>query len=795
MASLENINTAIAEVNLKTFIKNALSRKLFFLISLIGCLAVAFLYIKMATPIYQVSTSLIIDPSGNSRMLGDSKYVDGAVGLIGMEKNLFNEISIIKSYSLIKQTLEDLPFEVSYHSASWFKKKEHYGYFPVEVQVLDTSAQLFNAPFQIEILSDNKYRLSIKADDFLVSNPNTDTKHEVSKSFVYSEVHSLGQPVKHDYFHFIISKPRYNVVLQEFEGNDLLFKINDIESLTQSYLDNLQIDQVDIQASILNLGLKGPIVAKGKAFLEKLNFNYLNNKLLERNEIASSKETFIRDQLISISDSLNRAEGNLEAFQRSAGAVNLTATATNALLEVQKLQSEKAQLDLNVDYYSSMLQYLGDSTNSDKVMALSVVGVDDPLLNENLLELRRLYLKKTQPLVEANEGLPILNRQIQSVTTAVQENLKNLIQTSQSVGNSLNQRIYVQDRIIDQLPGEEKQLVGFQRKRVLYDNLFNYLNQELAKTAIARAEDIPDTKVLDEPRGIGGPVSPQKKIILAMAVIIGLIIPIGWIVFFDSFEGSIDSRNELEACSNIPIAASIAHYHSGLLLFKKDNADWRVEESFRDLSASLQFLIADKTKNIIGVTSTVPDEGKTFIATNLAIILAKTGKKVMVINADFRNPSMLKDVKSNETKDLSSFLMDRVESIAEITKEHKEINNLYFIPTILEEDNPPKILSSLKWESLLQELASSYDYVIVDSPALGLVSDYLLISKYVDVHLFVVRRNVTKPSFLKELAKLRKNGKLERIFLIFNDAGGKTFKYGYSDYQYGDPDKKHAGGA
>ncbi|MGI9544665.1 MAG: GumC family protein [Cyclobacteriaceae bacterium] len=684
MASQENINIVANEVNLKTLFTNILRRKFFLAISLLSCLAIAFVYIQFATPIYHVSTSLIIDPSGKSRMLGDSKYVEGGVGLIGTEKNLFNEISIIKSHSLIKQTLTDLPFEVSYYSKGWFNKKEHFGYFPIEVELLDSSAQLFKTPIHIEILSDQKYRINIEANDFLVSNPSTSTTHEVNQDFVFTEVHSFGTPVIHDYFTFIVRRPEYKVVLENFGDEDLFFEINDIGSLTQSYLDNLQIDQVDIQASILNVSIEGPIVEKEKAFLEKLCYNYINNKLLERNEIALSKELFIKDQLVAISDSLNKAERNLESFQRSAGAVNLTATATNALSEVQKLQSERSQMDLNINYYNSLLTYLSDSTNSEKIVAPSVVGIEDPLLNENLLELRRLYAKKNQPFYNGEGGLSFLNTQIQNTTRTIQENLRNLIQSSQSAVGNINYRMSIQDRIIDQLPGEEKQLIGFQRKRVLYDNLFNYLSQELAKTGIARAEDIPDTRVLDEPRMIGGkPIEPQKTIILLLAAIIGLIIPVGWIVFFDSFEPTIRSRNQLEACSDIPIAASIAHYESGSRLFKKDNTDWRVEESFRDLSAGLQFLIPDKKKNIIGVTSTVPDEGKTFVATNLAMSLAKSGKKVLIIDSDFRNPSTTRNIVLDEGKDLADFLRGNIHSVTEITHAYAEVDNLYFSPTFL----------------------------------------------------------------------------------------------------------------
>jgi tyrosine-protein kinase Etk/Wzc len=792
MERLQIINGSnIAEVNIKRLVEKIWQRKLLFMVSLFLCLCLAYVYIKMATPIYEVKTSLLIDPSGKSRMLGDSKYVEGGVGLIETEKNLINEINIMKSFDIVEKTLEALEFDISYYSGNGFKTEEHYGYFPFVVEPTDSSAQLYGAPFQVEILSDKAYQLTIEAKEFSVSNPATNTIRKVERDFYFSKVYSFGQKVDHDYFHFVLKKPDYKVVMEDFSDKELSFKMHHLEGLTKSFMGKIEVNQLDIQASILTLSTSGPIVRKEVDFLKKLTENYIQSKLQERNQIAKNKESFIQNQLASIADSLAIAERSLEAFQRNTQAVNLTQTTTNALSQVQQLQTEKAQIELKIKYYNSQLQNLSDSTALDKIIAPSVVGINDPILTQDLLELKRLYSEKARiGVVQTSQSyeMGIVNNQIKNTTASLQENLKNLIQSSQLALSNINYRIAETQGRISQLPSNENRLLSYERKRTLYENLFNYLSQELAKTGIARAEDIPDIKILDEPRLVGsGPVAPQKKLILALGFLIGLIIPMGWIVAYDSFNETIEDIQDLEGYSGIPVAASIAHESNGSDIMGEDFAEWQVEESFRDLSASLPYLMPQgkNKQNVIGITSTIPGEGKSFCAVKLGISLAKGGKKVLLIDTDFRKPSMMTNGNGSvKSKDLSDYLREKVPFIDDILHTHSTIPNLHFIISDKIERNPPRLLSDSRLHGLIQKMKENYDYIIVDSPAIGLVSDYLFISKFINIHLFVLRRNLSKVYFLRDLDKLINKGNLRNVYLIFNDAMGKAFKYGYSNYEY-----------
>lgn len=785
-------NNSGIEINLKRLFEKVYKYKFLFVISVVLCLIVGVIQIKLATPIYEAGTTLLVDPSGQSRMLGESKYLDGGVGLIEPDKNLFNEIGIIKSYDLVEQTVQELKFDVSYFSEGQYKDTERYGYFPVEVVADHTAPQIYSAPFYFEILSDSTYRLTIEAEDFFVSNPATGTSYEVKKPLSFSDVYRFGQAVKHNYFNFTVNQPNYDVVLDNFAEEQLFFEIYHIGSVTNSYLDKLEVDQNDLEGSILKLRSTGPVVEKEKDFLNRLTSNYIENKLKDRDKIALNKENFIRRQLNNISDSLAIAERSLESFRRQTQAVDLSQTASNALNQVQQLKVQKAQIELNIKYYRSQLQHLQDSASIDKILAPSVVGINDPLLNENLLELKRLYSERTRlNFIKGSQSLDLelLNQQIANSTNSVMENLRNLIQSSELSLDDINYRITSEEEVITRLPSSEKQLLNYQRKSNLYDNLFNYLSQELAKTGIAKAEDIPDARVLDEARMLGdSPIAPQKKLILALAFIIGLALPLGWIVLYDSIAETIEDIREVEAYSNIPVVASIAHDDSHSLLSVKHLSEWRVEESFRDLSASIQFLIPSSDQKIVGITSTIPGEGKSFCAINMGIHFAKGGKKVLVIDSDFRKPSLL-DIYKNK-RDFAEYLSNPKVPMRAVIHRHEDSENFHYIPTAASKKNPHELLSSPRLEELLDAVKANYDYIIIDSPAIGLVSDYLLMSKFIDIHLFVLRRRVSKLSFLSNMEKLRLKGGLKNVFVVFNGAVGKHFKYGYSNYEYGGGQKE-----
>ncbi|MGB5419012.1 GumC family protein [Algibacter sp.] len=776
------------EVNLKLFLQKVYNNKWFFILSLCFFLGLALAYILVATPKYEVSTSILIDPSGNSRALGESKYVDGGVSLMELEKNLYNEIGIIKSFSLVDQTVTDLGFNISYYSGNWMKSKEHYKYFPFEVTLLENETQLFNVPFKIQILANEKYKLTIDANKFIVLNPSTGFTHEVDKALFFTQTFSFGEKVQNDYFNFIIDRPNYKISPGDFKDLELSFKVHDLDDVANGYLTNLKVDNIDIQASIFKIVSQGAVVNKETDFLKKLTDNYVQNKLASRNKTATLKESFIRNQLRIISDSLTRAELNLEMFKKDKRALNLGEKASNALGRTSNLQMDAAKYRMNINYYTSLIQNVEANSLSDDFVIPTAVGITDPLINENILELKRLAAERTKKrfyVTENNQEISILNKQIKESTSLLINNLRNAISSSNYALQRINSQLSSYDGVIESLPMQENQLLNIQRQSTLYENLFNYLSQELAKTGIARAENISDTRVLDEARMEGsGPVAPQKMLLLALAAILGTIIPIAWMVFFAPND-IIENANQITANTDIPLIASITNHDVKLNKNKAAVSLWKLKEAFRNLSANLKYIRPKEKCCVIGITSIMPEEGKSFCSINLGITLAEAGIKTLIIDADLRSPSLANGIKKINGKGLSNYLQGEVSNSKDIIYPYEKLKNLQFIPTtVLIQDNIHELLSGEKMKSLFLELSQEYDYIILDSPPVGLVSDFVLFKDVIDINLFVVRRKIAKIGFLKDFEKLLQYDKKKKSFIIFNDVMDKEHAYGYG-HMYG----------
>ncbi|MEL6868026.1 MAG: GNVR domain-containing protein, partial [Bacteroidota bacterium] len=372
---------------------------------------------------------------------------------------------------------------------------------------------------------------------------------------------------------------------------------------------------------------------------------------------------------------------------------------------------------------------------------------------------------------------------------SLKENLSNLVKSSRMALNDKSQRIAKLEKRINQLPGNEKQLLNYQRKSDLYENLYNYLSQELAKTGIARAEDIADTRVLDKARMVGdGPISPQKTLVMLLAFILGLTLPLAWIIFSEAFKETISSVDQLEGYTSLSFIGQIGRARQVHEHAINPVSDWMAAEAFRNIAAQLQFKVRDKEKNIIGISSMLPNEGKSFCATNLALSLATEGKKVLLIDLNFRKPDLFKE--SNQEEGILRYLRGDC-ALEEIICKHKQWSSLHYITCRANIDHPHQLLNSPQLLTMITAMKYEYDYLILDSPAVGLVSDYLLLSKHIDIHLFVLRRNQSKRSQIQDIEQLKREGDFEHLFLVFNDAQTNRSPSTYAYPKPGEAKKKN----
>ncbi|MEL7535113.1 MAG: AAA family ATPase, partial [Bacteroidota bacterium] len=448
----------------------------------------------------------------------------------------------------------------------------------------------------------------------------------------------------------------------------------------------------------------------------------------------------------------------------------------------------KAVLQLNEQYYQNLISNLDDSTAIEDIVAPSRMGVSDPVVNDLVIELKRLNSERLKMAYSAGDGsydMQILNSQIKSTRRSLQKNLQSLSRTTTRTLNDNRNRIGKIESTLARLPGNEKALVEIQRKYTLNENLYNYLQQRLAEVGIAKSEKIADSRILDDPRMKGSdPIAPQKKMLLIFGLLGGLLVPMVVLLLQKPQKEFIDSLDHLERLTKVPVMVSIAHQENNNEALIPSESTWQVAESMRDLSANLQFLCPPDKTSVVGFTSTVSGEGKTFTAANLAKSLAESDLKILLIDLDLRKPSLVRYFEPQMKKGLSHYLRGEVDYLNEIIYSF-ENDHLHFIPTFpMNGGEAQKWINSSRMRNLILNIKEEYDYIILDMPPVGLVSDFLLLSKYINYNFYVVREGYSRIGYINSLNKMVSKGHLENLYLILNDVSHKGFKYGYDSYHY-----------
>lgn len=749
----------------------------------------SYFYIKSVEPIYEVNTTVIIDDGSSTTVNAADFFSEDVGGLFGGKNNINNEIEILKSYNMVNRAIRQLDFDVSYFRKDAFTDKEIYKRSPFRVDYDSAHAQVFGQPFSISFISQDIFVVSFEAENFWSMNPSNPEDYARVGGFSYQDTLHLGQVCSTKYFSFSLQKTsRYKY--SPDSDNSYFFVINSVDQLTKKYRGKMEITPAEL-ASVIDIHVNGPVVEKEIDFLNTFCQTYIQWQLEKKNQIATNTIDFIDSQILQITDSLQGAESQLESFRRNQQVMDINVTAANANTRLQELEREQSQYRVKDQYYRSLLNYLSNS-DFNTIVAPSSIGIDDPLLNANILELKRLNQEKVSISLSAgekNQELKRVNGQIEYLQKSMLENVKNIIQTSQIALDDVNRRIGETRGLIYSLPSSEKNLVKIQRKFDFSDNLYNYLLQKRAEAGIAKASSMPDNYVLDYAQQVGGdPVSPKKTFIYFLGLLLGLLTPASIILIKSLMSDQVTNKAQLEKMTSVPFLGSIMRKRDEKITIL-NSPQSGLAESFRALRINLQYLTAGQDHQVVGITSTISGEGKTFCAFNLAVIMAISGKKTVIIGADLRKPKLATQLEmagnsdKNQGPGLSTYLINKA-SMTEIIQA-TNIENLDVISSGPIPPNPAELLESARLNELMEYLRQEYDYVIVDAPPVGLVTDYFTLMKYADITIYVVRQGYSKVQFVADLERYHQEKRFKNISVLLNDVTRSSSQYGYGGYGYG----------
>lgn len=781
---MENYQEKNEQIDVKEILEKYLRYWYFFIIAIIISFFIGLLFLRYTPKVYNASTTILVKDENNTS-LGSDNIIDG-IDLFGKNRNIKNEIGILRSFSLVKQTLKEVDFSISYLNEGMLTSVDIYSRSPFKIVLDSNHLQSLEVKFYVKLISKNEFviKTNVKSGQFYNL---TEESYLRSSDIVfnYKESHKFEEWIESDYFKFKLEKMDFTLYDEE-NWNNYAFVINDINSLTEKFLKRIEIKEIEKDASILKVSLEGNNTIKIADFLDVYSKNYLQIGLNEKNEIATNTISFINNQLIEIRDSLTNIESVLEKFKTENPKIELSKKEYGAFYQIQKLEEEQAILKLNNKYYISLKDYLIKNDNIENILSPSSMGINDPLLNNLILELSRLYSEfeiTSQNTKSIHPAVKSLKNQIKITKGKILENIENIIISSELSLNDIDIRINEFDELINTLPESERKLVRIQRKYNLNETTYTYLLEKRAEASIAKAGNVADNKIIDKARLSSQlPVSPNSKSIYIISIFFGILIPGIWITAKDLLNDKINSKKDVKKLCDIPILGSITHNNKGTNLVVQNHPKSAISESLRTIRTNIQYLSSDKEQKVICVSSSISGEGKSFCSMNLSSILASTNNKTILIGADMRKPKIFDDFELNNETGLSSYLIGAA-TLKEVTQKTND-ENLDIIISGPIPPNPAELLEKQIMTDLLIKLKKTYKYIIIDTPPIGLVTDGQILMNKSDINLLMVRQDYTTKQMVTNINEITQKNNIKNLNIILNDVKSYNSNYGYK-YGYG----------
>ena len=770
-------------IDIKQLIYICLSHWYLFVICVIVALAVGFVINRYKTSVYQTSGTVLIksdqtfDPTSLMTNLNVGK------------SNVENEIAVIRSYSLAERTIKKMNLEVSYHEKGRINTSEMYKTSPFTVEFDRSVPQTVGLTYEISGLGDETMSLHGTSEfltryDFVLCQTVQSVPQKVD---VVTEC-KQGEWIDNGYNRFrIVLNESYNP--EKDNSRKMSFRFNSYPSLV-GQLSSYTVSATSKQSSVVSLVMTGSNPNKIVEFTNMLMNEYVNRGLEKKNMVSENTIRFIDEELTGIQESLGSAESELKEFRTQNDLMNLDMQATQIYNNLQALERERAEISVNVKIYKRLQDYIKEQIDDpENLAAPSTMGIADPLLNQLVRDLVTLSQTKATQLLTQTEQHPQivkLNEQIVTTKKTLLETINNLVINAEMSLDEINKRIAKVVSETKVLPEKQQQLINYQRNFNFNDETYKYLMQRRAEAQILKASNTPDNEILDVARMERTyRISPRTSMNYLIALILGLLIPAAYLFLKDFFNVTISDRKDVEKLTNFPIIGQVAQTSSKDPLVVVNSPKAPIAESFRSIRTNIEYLTQGKTKCTILVTGDMQSIGKTFNAINVASIYALYGKKTVLLGFDLRKPKLFKEFGLNNNIGLSSFLSNK-EPFENIIQSTSAIPSLDIITSGPIPPNPAELIASDKCSELFQLLRERYDYIIIDTPPVGLVTDAFLLMKHSDVNLFIVRQGVTNKNIFGTIIKDMETRGMKMSIVLNGIQTNKGYGYGYGKkYGYG----------
>lgn len=765
------------QVNIQEILFRYLIHWPWFVVSVVICIACAWGYLRLATPVYNISATVLIkdDKKGSGASMSSELERMGLDGFVSSSNNVDNEIEVLKSKSLAREVVNNLGLFVTYKDEDEFPNRELYRTSPVVVSLTPQEAEKLSAPMEVEMT--------------LFPNGGMDALITVKDKGYRKQFDKLPAvfPTDEGTVAFFESKDTLttNQAKEESKERHIKAFINRPMSVAKGYIQSLSIAPTSKTTSVAVLSLKNSNTQRGKDFINKLLEMYNINANNDKNEVAQKTAEFIDERIGIISKELGSTEQDLENFKRSAGITDLSSEAQIALTGNAEYEKKRVENQTQINLVMDLQRYM--QGNEYEVLP-SNIGLQDAAsagaidrYNEMLVERKRLLRTST----ENNPTIINLDTSIRAMRSNVQATLDATLKGLQITKEDLAREANRYSRRINDAPTQERQFVSIARQQEIKAGLYLMLLQKREENAITLAATANNAQIIDAAIADDNPVSPKRMMVYLVALFFGMGIPVGIIYLIGLTKFKIEGRADIEKLTSLPVVGDIplADEKSGsIAVFENKNN--LMSETFRNVRTNLQFML-ENGKNVILVTSTISGEGKSFVSSNLAISLSLLGKKVVIVGLDIRKPGLNK-VFNIPQKDhgITQFLTNPSMNLMDLVQPSDINRNLFILPGGAVPPNPTELLARDGLEKAIETLKTNFDYVILDTAPVGMVTDTLLIGRTADLSVYVCRADYTRKAEFTLVNELSENKKLPNLCVAINGLDLQKKKYGYY-YGYG----------
>ena len=777
---------------LKFFLQKIFALKYVYIIAIILFVGFAFIYNKYSPKVYELNSTIgPLKDTRTSVLQSNDMFRTGGYSPSSSGRDLEAAINNLSSFDLVVKTVNDLNLGTGYFAESrkFFKTyTEVYNASPFTVKVDKSHIQTIGVKFNVTILSNSSFRISAQSKDALLYNYINNEVIANKQTISYDTICKFNDPISNKRFRFtIVHNPAVSPNL--YSNNDYYFEFYHPEELAKAYLKSISVEPVSFIASILNIKFASTNLQKSLDFLNTYVNSFIEDNLAKKNKMALNTISYIDSQISGMSDSLVKSESSLKNYRSDNQVMDLSYQGQQIYSQMSQINTQKTTLEAQSRYYNYVLNYFRTNTDVSGVNPPSSAGIEDPTLNKMFTDINSLYTEKSSITSNTDKNLfaAQLESKIKVQKQYIIDNITNNLNNLNITMNELNGQADRLSKDMSNLPKKEMNMVNVQRKFDLNNSIYTYLLQKKAEAAITLSSNYPDYEVLEPAREITSKVIKPKTVFnYLIALFLALFLPTLYILIINFLNDKVSSTYDLEQIIDKSAFGIIYANNKNIEAVVKESPGSAIAESFRNLRSSLflKLKASDKSKVIL-LTSSQPQDGKSFISFNLSASIASVGFKTVLLDCDLRRPVLHQKFQVENDRGLSNYMIRKAGTNDIIIQTSTE--NLSFIPAGPILSNPSELIGAGALDELIEDLKKEFDYVIIDTPPLGLVADSIQLMKYASQILVVSRLNSTKKEVLANAIDTLDSNGITNYEVVINDQNLDKSPYSsYKDYYHKD---------